>query len=354
MQLKNSSKNEHIIGSLRKKGVSGTITNLFRRGLRNGRLTIPIMLKYVKRKFLLDENNLSWLQNWLDALSIELVKPDYYLEMADQTEQHILSIEDRLKLPIHAIVRDPYSTDLSKFLKGEMVKKYKPLAIHIVNNVIAEFNLYRLPNSIDHQDLVQAASIGILDAYDKYDSKKGASFATYAGIRIKGAILDDLRQCDIVSRGFRTKIRKAAASVRALERALERDASTEEKIGLLKSQVDDDDYEELLLFSGNSFYPTSIFSKINGSDGTLLIDMLEDTSNGVDLLMTMSLNQAIASLPSRKKEVVVKYYVDNMTLRQIGESMDFTESRASQVLSSSIQDMRDFLEIKVSKTANST
>src|SRR5689334_8489228 len=107
--------------------------------------------------------------------------------------------------------------------REQLLARYTPLIKYVVERLAVG-----LPKNVDHEDLMSAVMLGLLDAYDKFDAKKGTKFETYAVWRIKGAVLDQLRALDWASRSIRRKAREVDASMRRLDQRLGRQASEEE------------------------------------------------------------------------------------------------------------------------------
>ena len=192
----------------------------------------------------------------------------------------------------------------------------------------------RLPSSVMVDDLIQAGMIGLLDASKNYDSTQGASFETYASIRIRGSMLDELRRNDWAPKSVHRKNRDIMDAVREIENHTGRDAKDEEIAQHLGISIND--YYKILQDSSTS----KIFS----------LDDLEIDDGAIDGSITNSSSQtpleqlqsedlkrvlatAIDTLPEREKLVIVLYYNTELNLREIGAVLDVSESRVSQLMS---------------------
>ncbi len=202
----------------------------------------------------------------------------------------------------------------------------------------------RLPSHILAEDMVQAGMIGLLEARDKFDGGKGASFETYASIRIRGAILDELRRGDWTPRSVHRANREVAEAVRKLENKLGRDAKDieiAEELGIpLKeyhqllqdaTSVHVNGYEEGGLTEDNM--DQGLFSKLWAPDESF-----------TNTRFRHALAEQIADLPERERMVISLYYQENLTLKEIGEVMNVTESRVCQIHSQAVLRLRARLE----------
>lgn len=215
--------------------------------------------------------------------------------------------------------------------KDELVNKYAPLvkriAYHLMN---------RLPPNVQADDLIQAGMIGLLEASRNYDATQGASFETYAGIRIRGAMLDEIRKSDWAPRSVHRKARQVAEAVRSIENVKGRDARDHEVAQQLGISLDD--YHQIL--QDASGYKVFSFEDM-GVDGEGITDNLADKSPGpLDGLQKddfkSTLGEAISGLPERERLVMALYYDEELNLREIGSVLGVSESRVSQIHSQAV------------------
>ena len=196
---------------------------------------------------------------------------------------------------------------------------------------IAYHLLARLPSSVELDDLIQAGMMGLIEAFKRFESTKGASFETYAGIRIRGSIMDEVRKSDWAPRSVRRNGRAIANAIKELEAKLGREASDIEisqamDIGL-------NEYHEML----QSSMSTQLFSfeELLDSEGlNIETDNEEDSapySFVENLGFQKQLAQEIDSLPEREKLVLSLYYNDELNLKEIGSVLGVSESRVSQI-----------------------
>jgi RNA polymerase sigma factor for flagellar operon FliA len=228
--------------------------------------------------------------------------------------------------------------------REEVVLEYAPLVRQIANRLAA-----RLPSNLNRDDLVQAGMIGLLDAIEKYDSRREAQFRTYAEFRIRGAMLDDLRACDWVPRSVRENADKVGQAMRQLSQALGRmpeEAEIAAKLGIGLG-----DYHDLLI-KARAIPLLSIEdlqSRTEEGDAGNIFDVLEDPgcSNPLETLdlqdLQARLSAALKALPPKEQMVLSLYYDEGLNLKEIGEVLNLTESRVSQLRTQSILRLRNAL-----------
>ncbi|MCY1423426.1 RNA polymerase sigma factor FliA [compost metagenome] len=196
----------------------------------------------------------------------------------------------------------------------------------------------RLPASVELDDLIQAGMIGLLDALNRYDASHGASFATFASQRIRGAMLDELRSRDWVPRSVRRNTRALDEAIRRLEQHLGRPAEEREIAAALG--VDLAEYHHLLMDA-------------NGSQLVALDDLPEDEGESLcgephatplaELLegrRRADLVRAIEHLPEREKLLLGLYYQEDLNLKEIGAVLGVSESRVCQLHSQAVARLR--------------
>jgi RNA polymerase sigma factor for flagellar operon FliA len=189
----------------------------------------------------------------------------------------------------------------------------------------------RLPASVEVDDLIQAGMLGLLEAAANYTADRGASFETYAGIRIRGAMLDALRKLDWAPRSVHRKARAAAAAIREIEAELGREARDEEiaeRMGVSLSEY----YK--IAQDAASCRVTSL-DETHGDDDSLL-GRLEDERadpflDAAEEGFREALAKAIDELPERERLVMSLYYDDELNLKEIGAVLKVTESRVCQL-----------------------
>jgi len=182
----------------------------------------------------------------------------------------------------------------------------------------------RLPPSVDVADLIQAGMLGLLEAAANYTAHRGASFETYAGIRIRGAMIDALRKLDWAPRSVHRKARAVAAVMREIERESGRDARDAEIAGRLGISLDE--YHSIVQDAA-SCRLASLDEATAGEAQDGVDPFIEATEAG----FREALAAAIDGLPEREKLVMSLYYTDELNLKEIGAVLSVTESRVCQL-----------------------
>lgn len=218
-----------------------------------------------------------------------------------------------------------------KHSKNELVTKQAPLVKRIAYHLMC-----RLPPSVQADDLIQAGMIGLLEAARNYDATQGASFETYAGIRIRGAMLDEIRKNDWAPRSVHRKARTVAEAVRRIENDTGRDARDSEVAEVLEMTLPE--YHRTL--QAASGYLVLSFDEM-GVDDEAVATHLSDTSySPFDGLQKEDfkrcLAEAVAGLPERERLVMTLYYDEELNLREIGSVLGVSESRVSQIHSQAL------------------
>jgi RNA polymerase sigma factor FliA len=217
-------------------------------------------------------------------------------------------------------------------LRDRLILTYAPLVKFVAGRLGAS-----LPSHVDEQDLVSYGLLGLISAIERYDPDREIKFETYAIVRIKGAIIDELRSLDWVPRSVRSRAREIERAIVELERTLMRAPTDEEiaaKVGISGDELD----RSLFEISRSSMAALDeLWTPQSGGDQVALIDTIEDAS-GADPEFSLeqtelneALAEAISRLPEREKLVVTLYYYEELTLREIGEVLGVTESRVSQL-----------------------
>ncbi|MDH5693010.1 MAG: RNA polymerase sigma factor FliA [Gammaproteobacteria bacterium] len=218
---------------------------------------------------------------------------------------------------------------------NNVIAKYSPLVKRIAYHLMA-----RLPSSVVVDDLIQAGMVGLLEASKNYKAELGASFETYAGIRIRGSMLDELRRNDWAPKSVHRKTREVAEVVRTIEAREGRDARDDE----IAKEMDitlDEYYKILQDASSARMFG---FEELGFDEEAIESGMIDNSSRPYESILDerfrKKLVDAIATLPERERMVVVLYYDSEMNLREIGSVIGVSESRISQLLSQAMIRLR--------------
>lgn len=219
--------------------------------------------------------------------------------------------------------------------------------IHLVK-IIAYQVAVNLPPHIDVNDLISAGTIGLLESIDRFDSGKGVQFNTYASIRIRGAIMDELRSMDWMTRSMRDKSNQLEKAYDQIERKTGRPAETEEVARFL--EISTDELNSML----SQVSAVSVLNLedlgMNHDDGMNILECIKDP-DGTDPMQLIKLEQikkkvaeAVETLPDKEKLIISLYYYDELTLKEIGKVLDITESRVCQLHSQTMHRLKGRLK----------
>jgi len=237
-----------------------------------------------------------------------------------------------------------YGRTHDKALRDRLILNYSPLVKYVAGRLGSG-----LPAHIDDGDLVSYGLLGLIGAIERYDPDRDIKFETYALMRIRGSIIDELRSLDWVPRSVRSRAREIERAIAELESRLGRAPDDEEiaaKVGITTDELND----SLTDISRSSIAALDeLWSVSNEGDQISLLDTLEDhgsiqPAQALDETDTReALADAISRLPEREKLVVTLYYFEELTLREIGEVLGVTESRVSQLHTKAILRLRSRL-----------
>jgi RNA polymerase sigma factor for flagellar operon FliA len=212
------------------------------------------------------------------------------------------------------------------------IKQYAPLVKYVAGKVAVG-----MPSNVEFDDLVGFGVFGLLDAIDKFDPDKNVKFKTYAVTRIRGSIFDELRSIDWVPRSVRQKTREIEETIVRLESRLGRTASDSEiadSLGVSDSEF----HQTLFKISGTSIMSLNdVWYSGDDSERISIGDSIESpVSMNPDVIVEREeikrvIVEAINELPEKEKMVLVLYYYEDLTLKEIGQVLNVTESRVSQL-----------------------
>ena len=233
---------------------------------------------------------------------------------------------------------------LSAEKRNELILTYTPLIKYIAARLAA-----RLPAQVSLDDLISCGIIGLIDAINKFDVSKNVQFKTYAEFRVKGAMLDELRALDWVPRSVRRKTTDLEKAYADIEKQIGRPA-TDEEVAQTMGITLDDFYKLLDETKSVSFMDIEFLRQktTETNDPTLAETFAMDDR---DPFMAINLSQireliakAISDLPEKEKLTVSLYYQEELTMKEIGEVLGYTESRISQMHSKAMFRLRSKLK----------
>ncbi|BDC95824.1 MULTISPECIES: RNA polymerase sigma factor WhiG [Treponema] len=225
-----------------------------------------------------------------------------------------------------------FSKSKSSTLRDKIIRKYMPLVKYVAGKVSVG-----LPASMEFDDLVGFGQFGLLDAINKYDLTKKVKFKTYAVTRIRGAIFDEMRQLDWVPRSVRQKTREIEDIISELEAKLSRPA-TDAEIAKEMNITEEEYQHTVMKISGTSVLSLNdVWYSGDDSDHVSIGDSIESPQSlNPDVQVEREeirkvIIQAINELPEKEKMVIVLYYHEDLTFKEIGQVLDVSESRISQL-----------------------
>jgi len=236
---------------------------------------------------------------------------------------------------------EKYHETKSQAIKEKIIKQYLGLVKYIIGRI-------KVPNNIllKRQDLQQFGIIGLMDAIERYDSSRNASFKTFAYKRIYGEILDSFRRYGAFSRRQTENINKVRDATEQLRKSLGREPSTDEICDQL--DISQKEYYQINQLM-NLGYTLSLDDKINSDDdGKSLTrkDLIADKDQkSPDLILQKegvkkALKKYIKDLPERERVILALYYYEELTLSDIGQVLGVSESRVSQIMSATLKKLR--------------
>lgn len=233
-----------------------------------------------------------------------------------------------------------YKKSGSLDIREKIIIKYIPLVKHVVSKFVNN-----LPKNIEYEDLVEYGIIGLLDAVAKFDITKDVDFKTYALLRIRGAIYDELRGLDMLPRTLRKVSKNIEAAYIEIEREKGRPATDEEVCGYLNISIKElDEYFSKINVANIYSLEESIGDSEDGS--STLGSIIEDkkSENPQEKLEKKEIKEAllegIKGLTEKERTVITLYYYEELTLKEIGKVMDISESRVSQIHSKTVLKLR--------------
>ncbi|MCK9330110.1 MAG: FliA/WhiG family RNA polymerase sigma factor [Candidatus Cloacimonetes bacterium] len=233
-------------------------------------------------------------------------------------------------------------------LQEKIVIKYLNLVHYIANKLVS----FSSPG-LDKDDLYSAGIIGLLEAIERFNPDKNIEFKSYAGLRIKGSIIDEIRRFDWVPRSVRKKAKMLDATIHKLFSELHRLPSDDEIAEELDLSIEEyynltDNLGPLYIQSLDSNFTTS-----KGDDSLNYSEILPDNDNieyeEKKEILKQKLISSIQKLPEKERLVISLYYYENLNLKEIGKVLEVSESRISQIHSSAVNKLRTMLQRKINE-----
>lgn len=241
---------------------------------------------------------------------------------------------------LEALWHDYLADKSKKPLRDKLIVQY----IYLTRYVIGRIKM-NLPQTFSIEDITSYGVEGLIDAIEKYTPDKGARFETYALMRIRGTIIDKIRSQDWVPRSTRKKIKEIKLMAEKLKQSLGRAATTTELACALN--IEKEKVEALL---AEDTQVSSIYDKRGTSEESVeIIDTIQDEHNTnpleqlVDKDVKHELQMALKRLPERERMIMVLYYHENMTLKEIGDTISVSESRVCQLHAQAIMKLKNIL-----------
>lgn len=237
----------------------------------------------------------------------------------------------------------------NKQIRDTLIVQY----IYLIRYVVGRVKV-TLPATISIEDIAGYGVEGLINAVERYSPQKNTRFETYALIRIRGAILDKIRAQDFLPRSVRKKIKDIKSAQETLKQDLGRMPTTQEIAEYVNMEPD----KVTQLLSEDTTI-TSIYDKKGTADDSLeIIDTIEDTNKlnpqeqAEENNVKQELERALMRLPERERIIMVLYYQENMTLKEIGETINMSESRVCQLHAQSIMKLKNILSENRSQRLN--
>lgn len=234
---------------------------------------------------------------------------------------------------------EKYHKTRDKMIKDQLIRENIELVKIIAGRL---FSTYK--NNIEFDDLVSYGIFGLLDAIDKFDPLRNVKFETYAYIRIKGAIIDQIRLMDWVPRSVRQKYKRVEEAYNSIEISCGRSASDEEVSEILGIKIND---LNEILSEIHSYSVISLEEKITNNPNFTIVD--EDSKKDPEKSFEQEeikiiMKKVLKELPEKEQKVISLYYYSELTYKEISLVMGVSESRISQIHTKAIMKLRSKLE----------
>lgn len=249
---------------------------------------------------------------------------------------------------IKRLSEDELNSLWGKYLANKSDKQTRDMLIvqyiYLVRYAVGRVRV-SLPSTISIEDIAGYGVEGLIDAIERFSPVRNTRFETYALIRIRGAILDKIRSQDFLPRSLRKKIKDIKQATEVLKQELGRVPTTTEIANYLDMEP-----EKVIQIMSEDVVVTSIYDKKGASEDSLeVIDTIEDTNKLTphermeEENVKSDLQKALQRLPERERVLMVLYYQENMTMKEIGETMGMSESRICQLHAQAIMKLKNIL-----------
>ncbi len=250
------------------------------------------------------------------------------------------SIKRMSEEELSALWQEYLNDKTNKTVRDTLIVQY----IYLIRYVVGRVKV-TLPATISIEDIAGYGVEGLINAIERYSPQKNTRFETYALIRIRGAILDRIRSQDFLPRSVRKKIKDIKAAQEHLKQELGRMPTTQEVAAFLDMEP-----EKVIQLLSEDTTMTSIYDKKGTSDDSVeIIDTIQDTNKlnpqeqAEEKNVKHELERALMRLPERERVIMVLYYQENMTLKEIGETIGMSESRICQLHAQGIMKLKNIL-----------
>ncbi|KAB0671661.1 FliA/WhiG family RNA polymerase sigma factor [Oryzomonas sagensis] len=238
----------------------------------------------------------------------------------------------------------PYA-EAEPALRDSLIMENMPMVKYLVGRIVSQ-----LPPHLDPQDLTSAAVIGLINAADRFDPARGVLFRTFAEQHVRGAIIDELRSYDILSRSMREKYKRLEREVTTLEHTLGRNPTSEEVAKALSISLDEyfdllDDVHVLTFLSLDDSWEDEDGNSLCLADVLSEQEEKSPQQQVMRMQLAQALGDAIEALPDKERLAVTLYYHEGMNLKEIGAIVSLTESRISQLLSQAMIRLKSKLKL---------
>lgn len=238
---------------------------------------------------------------------------------------------------------ESFSETRNDIIREKLLFQYLPLVKQIAGGIIG-----KLPASVSIDELIDAGVIGLLESIDRYDTQASVKFETYAFTRVRGAMMDELRKMDWAPRSLREKTKRLDEAHRVLASKFGRQPSNEEIADHLEISLDK--FHQISTEVG-AVNPISLDKEIfsGTGDSTNLYDIVEEKDvvtplkSLEDKELKSLMVKEIEKLPRNEKLVIALYYYEELTLREIGDILNLSESRVSQIHSKVVKKLKTAL-----------